>query len=412
MTPHLVIPRYGGSTLREVVEEVAPTVRQSLLSSFDDCHLSALFEMRYGNGWHTHPQARGVIFHRTAAHCLRVMREQGENRIPTGVALELLEEELRQRDLAPGEPIVTVPERELPDLEMAVRQFSKLKFTIRNLIAVEERITQPLKYVTADGERVERWLSGAPDCLIAAPPDGAVIIDWKATWALPPERDENDEKPGISYYGYFQQRFYAWLVMRAFPSVKKVTLREFYIYRKAPRPATIYRADLERIEEKLAAKVELLDRALMQGDPGAIKGDLRNWEPSPGKHCAHCLKPGACPIENEARGDGAVTSPAMAERYAAERATAKAVMDHRTGALKPWCENHNAVVPLKNSKGRRVIGYRTLSNGKPRFEEFTPSDSDRGPDPSDVTVKLADAMEEGAREAAKAKARARRKKAA
>jgi hypothetical protein len=33
----------------------------------------------------------------------------------------------------------------------------------------------------------------------------------------------------LGFDGYFQQRFYAWLIFKNYPSAQSVTLREFYV---------------------------------------------------------------------------------------------------------------------------------------------------------------------------------------
>ena len=72
----------------------------------------------------------------------------------------------------------------------------------------------------------------------------------------------------ISTEGYWQQRFYAWLVMMAYPDVQRVTLKEVYVRFKAGesgqdnhRSATIDRRRLPMIERQLAVVAEGFDRA-------------------------------------------------------------------------------------------------------------------------------------------------------
>ena len=52
----------------------------------------------------------------------------------------------------------------------------------------------------------------------------------------------DDEMNQISYEGYFQQRFYGWLVLKCYPQVQAVTLREFYARRTEARSATLTRS--------------------------------------------------------------------------------------------------------------------------------------------------------------------------
>jgi hypothetical protein len=76
-----------------------PEVRQSLLSSFDNCSLATKFDFQYRHGW-SHPyQARGEMFHRFASRALSTMATLGEDTIPVDAALEILHEVLRQDDV-------------------------------------------------------------------------------------------------------------------------------------------------------------------------------------------------------------------------------------------------------------------------------------------------------------------------
>lgn len=374
----------GPVDLEEVVRRF-PMLRQSRLATFDDCALSALFDLQYGSGWSTHPQARGTLFHRFAAECLRTMKGQESGTIPVGEALAILVEVAYQRDVAPEE-IVRVPLREMKDLRMAATKFAKDNaFTIGRLLAVERRLSATLRYPDEDGAVVERTLTGAPDALLHDPArdDGLVVLDWKDTWGLPPEpRDApsagRDELRGLSYHGYFQQRYYGWLVLKNLPSINYVTLREFYVRKTQVRAATLSRDALPEIEEELAVLAHDFDAAVAQGlpQPPYRLGTLDRWKPSPGKHCGYCARPGLCPIEDEARGVGAITSQEMAVRYAAEMVTAEAVRESRREALKAWVEAR-APVPVKWSKGRRVLGWYRTKGGR-RFGFYTPDASDRG----------------------------------
>lgn len=376
-----------------------PTVRQSLLADFDDCELSAFFRLKYEKGWSSQEQARGTMFHRVAAECLREMQRNDSTHVPVGVALAILEEQLYQHGVDPKD-IVRVPLRQLPDLEMAVRKFARdNKFSIRNVIDVERRLEAPITYQREDGELVERVLTGQLDALIARPPDEAIVIDWKTTWALPPKRDENAEDPGVSYHGFFQQQFYAWLVMKCFPEIQAVSLREFYVYRTEARPARVTREDLPVIEQRLRYLVAAFDRAVASGAPRkyALK-DLEeqgSWKPSPGHHCGWCIKSHYCPLDDDVK-PGSMNAQEAA-RLAAARQVMKASAKRIDALLRPFAEQ-NGPIPLKWSKGRRVLGFRKIKGGV-RWEEFTPGTADR-PTTEDATdLNLAAAMRDASERA-------------
>lgn len=379
-----------------------PTLRQSLASKFDDCELSALFEMKYANGWTAHPAARGTLFHRFAAECLRTMKEQDVESIPRGVALAILEEVCFQRGIPPRDR-VRVPLRELPDLEMAARKFAAdNSFTVRNIIDVERRLEGVLLVPHWEtGEVYERRLTGQIDALIARSADEAIVLDWKDTWMLPPERDPDDDDPGVSYHGFFQQWWYGWLVMKTYPAVNAVTLREFYVRRTKKREARITRQDLPRIEQRLMYLISAMDRAISVGHPRNFRLDtldrLGSWKPSPGKHCHWCAASHRCPVEDLVRGDGGIETPEDAARWAARRVHAKAAHKRADEVLMPYADLHGPI-PVKSAKGRRFLGYRRIRGGKTRWEEFTPEGLDRGADEGE-TVDLAAAMKQSVEEA-------------
>lgn len=406
-----------------------PTLRQSLLSSYDDCNLSAYFELRYARGWSTHPQSRGTMFHRYAAECLRTMQRQRMNSISVTEAREILLEVCRQQGVDRRD-IVRVPLRMMPELRMAADKFARdNSFSIERLVDVERRISAPITYRLANGQKVTRDLTGQLDAVIFEPPDGAVVLDWKDTWGLPPEPKEiereehydDDELKALSYHGYFQQRFYGWLVMMTYSNIQRVTLREFYVRKTKVRKATLHRGQLDQVEEELAILAEAFDRAIMQGSPAkALRGDeegyvdfeeLGAWGPSPGKHCGFCTRPTACPIEEETRvsAGGAATSPETAGKWAARLQLAERIREAAIKALKGYVEEGGAPVPVKWSKGRRVIGWYKTKGGR-RFGFYTPDDSERGGH-AEFDEKLAEAMRESTARARAERSRPRAGKA-
>lgn len=395
------LPAPAGPVDLDEVMALYPEVRQSLLQRFDDCPLSSLFELRWGQGWSTHPQASGLIFHRVAAECLREMQRNDSESIPVGVALEILREALEQNDVPPEE-IVRVPLRDIPNLRMVVAKFARdNSFSIRDIIDIERRMGADLTYVDRNGEQRVRRLTGQLDVLLAPVAGEAVVVDWKNSWALPPERHEDDEQPGLSYHGYFQQRFYGWLVFMNFPSVDAVTLREFYPRRTEVRKGRILRTELPKIAEELAILVKEFDRAVSEGPPRTLKledVERTRWTPQPGKHCDFCVAPQRCPVEDEAALPKAVRTADQAKRWAAARVVAMRVKKKADEILKPYAEEHGPI-PVKNAKGRRVIGVRPIGDGsKTQFTEYTPkSAEDRPPTPGPEDKPLIDAMRDATR---------------
>lgn len=400
----------------ERVIEMNPVIRQSLWARFNDCHLGGLFEMRAGRFSNPYAAA-GTLFHSFAAEALRTMREQKETRIPPAEALEIMYEVAAQRDVEPWDRVV-LPQQFWPHLRLCVLKFAKdMSFSVDMLVAIEERITVPLPYRMPDGSAGERLFSGQPDALLFDPPDGAVVIDFKTGRALPPEPrkaldeytymdSEKEALTRLSWEGYAQQRAYGMLVMRRYPSVQRVTLREVYVYRGVTREATIFRADLEHVEREIATDLEQLDRAVAAGPRFAGTGLPRDpWPASPGRSCSWCSGANRCPIEATARSYKAIASPEEAERAAAEFHVADGVRATTRKALKEYCEVTGELIPVRNAKGRKVMGFNVKSDGSQSFGVFTPEGSDRSssPDP-----RMEEAFLRAAEDATRGRARERR----
>jgi hypothetical protein len=349
-----------------------PEIRQSILSAFDLCALEAKFDLDYRKGWSTHPQARGTIFHRFAGRALTEMNRQGERTIEVDVALAILHEVLRQDDVDRECPqcstreiekgidggwrtcsnghqfeteFVNVPMSEVRDLVWTVKKFAfDNAWDIDNLVDVEHRLKGTITYANPYGGVVERVLTGQLDSMFVEGEwdDHAIVLDWKDMWKLPPPQS-------VSFEGWFQQRFYAWLIFQQpyFKSIEKVTLREFYVRRSEPREATVWRDRVDEIAEELSALVERFDRS--------VEEDL--WVPTPGTHCSYCPRPTACPIPPFARGAGKIADQEQADRAARQLTVAEAIVDQNRSALAGWAAVHGHI-PIKDAKGQRVWGHR------------------------------------------------------
>jgi hypothetical protein len=392
------------------VADAFPAHRQSTLASFDSCRLMTRWDLE-GVGFDNAAQARGTLFHRVAAEILRTMWRTGNGEIPTEEALAILYEVCAQRDV-PDADVIWCPSAERRMLRQCVlglvwdRETRKpRRFNVGALMSIEERLHAPISYDDPDGGRVERVITGQPDAIIAEPPDGVVVLDWKTTRRPPPkgpepreERgDHHDDAEHVSYLGYFQQRTYAFLVLSQpdMRHVRYVKLREFYPLAGEARYATVYRADLEHVERELSTLVEHLDRALMGGHRSAM------WKPSPGKHCGFCSRPTHCPIEADVRvfangggqHAGGITSKTQAAKLAGEAIVAKMVYDKIMGAMKPYVDVHGPV-DAKDAKGRMQLRWKRNASGNGRrFGFHVPDDSDRGPDDPDLAAAFDEARE-------------------
>lgn len=404
----------SGPVSIERVHEILPVVRQSLASRFDACNLSALFDMRHGWGWSSPQAAAGTMYHLYAAEALRTMVREKERVLPEQEAMEILWDVARQRDVPEWER-VHVPMREWPKVKMgALKMALDSEFSFDRIVGVEKTLTAEIPYQFPDGHMGTRTFKGTIDALLWDPPDSAIVLDWKLTYGLPPrarvEREEDHPFPEseslqrLSFEGFFQQVGYGLLVLKNFPAVSRVALREVYPLKNEVREAWLYRSQLEDVERRIGLLLENLDRAIAAGPRHAGKGTPRDpWIPMPGKSCSWCLRPGQCPIEPEARGIGAIATDEDAARYAAEFTVATVVRTDRREALKVWCSEHGPI-EIRNAKGRSVIGFRPDTGA---FGVYTPEGTDITPIPD---PNLAAAFEEAAQEIAKTKARRKRER--
>lgn len=361
----------------EEVLAAYPALRQSRLASFDSCRLLARFEIE-GVQFSNAAQARGVLFHRYAGEVLRTLKRTGETKIATEDALAILYEVVEQRqrwneatggfEAIPDAEVVWCPAPERRLLRILALKFAGYPFRMERLWSVERRLTTTVRYVHhATGEQIERVITGQPDAVLGDPPDGAVILDWKTARQPPPKGDQgdhHDDPEHVSYMGYFQQRAYGLLVLRNYPGVQKVTLREFYVLPGEARYATVYRSDEEHLERELGALAGLVDRALEGGHKSKL------WQPTPGKHCGLCPRPSSCPIEADVRahvGDGSkgggIASKAHAAKLAGEYVVAKEVAANLHGALRAWVDVHGPI-GVKSSKGRAELRWKSQRNGR------------------------------------------------
>lgn len=392
---------------RAEVLDYLPTIRQSILARYDECRLMTRWGLE-GVAFSNPAQARGILFHRFGAEILRTLWCTGNTSIPTEEAMAVLYEVVAQRNVSDRE-VVWLPAVERRLLrkcafalvwDRATEQ--PREFDMARLIAIEGTTMDggppleiPVRYPGENGVMVDRVITGRPDAILADPPDGLEILDWKTDRQPPPKGEEDshvDDAEHVSYQGYFQQRTYGTGVLRRWPSIQRVRLREFYVLAGEARWGSIHRVHMEHIERELTAEVELLDRALMGGHKSAI------WSPQPGKHCNYCPRPGQCPIPKEERGAGAISSDADAKRYGAQAVVATRVRKHRIEAMKAWLNQRRPDttievkvppgIPIKAAKGRAEWRFR---NG--RFGLYVPETSDRGPEDERLAAAMNEARE-------------------
>lgn len=367
--------------------------RQSAISRFNSCPLSLRFDLdldlRQLPGQIGILGARGVLFHRFAAAAINYMRAEGLVSIPAAEALAILARVVAQREFCdsdgrwrplPAEEVVLLPMSELRWLRVQVTRWAtRHEFRIDRVVDVERRLEADLEVIGPGGVPYLQRITGQPDVLLAGPrEDEATVLDWKTGWAPPARRTEpTAERPEpedrLSEMGYVQQVVYGWLVLKSYPSLYRVTEREYYVAAKdgedPVREATVTRDDMERIEDALAMRVSEMDAAIEEGP------ESPRWFPVPGAHCGFCVGRRFCPIRKHF---GVPDSLEEAQLLGQEWHVAGEIRKERIPYVKGWIDAEGPI-PIKHAKGRRVIGFGPtglLRLYEPREVEPPPSEFD------------------------------------
>lgn len=345
-------------------------LRQSYLARFDQCALSLKLDLQSPGRQPSDLAARGTLFHRWVARALGMMREQGENQLPIDVGLELMRTVCDQLDV-PAEDVVHVPMREQEWLRVAAVRWCERGVTnVHRTVAIEERLTAKIPVRNGNGSQYEREISGKPDVLVADPPDGMLVLDWKTGYKPPAKRMQpSEERPmeaedRLSEEGYAQQRIYGTLVLLNFPQVQRVTLREFYVLFGEYREATIVRWNLERYLDVIGSTIAQIDAAFADG------ARSKRWIPTDGEHCGLCPNPLRCPIRNWKRiprDDDDVRRIAREWHVSAER------RKRLDPLLKGWVNAHGPI-NIQHDKGERRLGWVRNKTGEGRsFRMYEPN---------------------------------------
>jgi hypothetical protein len=335
------------------------TARQSHLATFIRCPLSARYqlEVEAAGDFHSPEQARGVMAHRCLAEILRRMRADGERRIAIGAALAVAEEVMGQAGLAPAERLVLGPEQKDEVRTMAVGFARSSPWDVKRIVAIERRL-----FTTLTGpDGVDRVFTGQPDAVLAMPPGGAEILDWKSGWGPPKEArdpEQQHEKRYLSERGHYQLDGYGVLVMDNYPAVHRVKLTEHHLMVGDVRDATLERDELVEVRRRLAEDLMNFEHALR--DPDARDGEGL-WAAIGGRWCQWCSGRMRCPRPAEDRREGAILDLPMAEQYAQDLAKVDAQRAHIIEAAKAWVDVHGGI-PLPD--GRTLAWHEREKDGK------------------------------------------------
>lgn len=337
------------------------TFRQSLLASFEQCPRRALHGMLIDDdltvGNVGAAADLGSAFHAVAAEILRTLYRQGESQMPTQEAVEVMYEVL-------GVGAWSLPADARDDLRSIVLNFaSYYTWSAKRILALERRLTAEI--ACQDGEI--RELTGQPDLIIADPPDGLVIVDYKTSRGsprsprtLPPKGEAIVGKQYLSERGHFQLDIYGLLALRHYPQPNRVTLRELHLRTGERREATLGRDELEHVEREVGIQMQKLDEAIRAGE-----GPL--WKPRPGRQCLRrCPVVNSCPVPDEMKGVGALVSEdaadAAAERFIVVDALRQTLRDQlkahheETGHAPGVGDGHVLRWKVDPGTGRRQFG--------------------------------------------------------
>lgn len=277
-------------------------IRQSALKVFDMCPLRAVREATQFAEFSSVPASLGTGFHMVMEEILRTLWRQGETQIPTEEAVNVMREVVARPDcphLSAGQ---------LRELHVLTLQAAGREWPSNRIVSLEERLFATVP--CPDGK--PRQITGKPDVLLADPPKGAVCLDYKVSWAIPATPRDGDHTKGdgrryLSERGTFQLDTLGLLIMRNFPAILRVILREYYPRLNEIREATLERDELEHVEQRLGLLVYRFELAL----GGELEPEAR-----PGKWCSHCPVSRECPVPQGDREPGVIDSPERADEEA------------------------------------------------------------------------------------------------
>lgn len=346
------------------------TYRQSLIATFDSCPLRAKFSMEDVRRTPSPIAARGTLIHRFVHKAIKKMHASGERGYPVEMGMDLLTEILCQHDV-PSEEVVPITMEEMKWARViAVKWCETVNIDARRMLAAEERFFADLTLPT--GETVK--ITGQLDLLLADPPDGLWVVDYKSGWKRPvePRNQEKAEREGsgLTSLGWAQWLIYSYLMFENFPSIHRVIFGEHHLLRGEKRYARMERWEMERLRDVLAAQVALLHQAVQEGP------DSARWIATAGPHCALCSNPRACPILDDDQLD--IETPQGRQRIAQEWVVSTETRKRRRDILDGLVDVYGPIEVL-HSDGRRVVGWDIDPNGKRNFGMFEPKEIPESP---------------------------------
>lgn len=336
--------------------------RQSHLRALEMCPRRLLGALKVGDlatGWSESSADLGTVVHAVLAEIMATLRRVGAIQMPTEEAMVVA------REVYAASPIV-LPSEEHDDMLWMVRSFCAFRWQPQRIMAVEEPLRQEI--VCEDG--VARVLKGQPDLILADPPRGIVILDWKSGRSKPrgPQQPLEDGATveGIRYLsndGKFQRQVYGLLGLLSTPAAEYATLRELPLRfpGEGPREARLHRAELEHVQPRVAALMQKLARGIEEGEESDV------WRPKPGRQCAKCEVGRSCPVPPEQRGDGALSPGPDADAAAAEWALIAAKDDQLRVQLRTLHEETGYAPKVNEREEARWDPPRAVRGEKRKF---------------------------------------------
>lgn len=341
---------------------IAPeSYRQSILQSFERCGRRTWHSLQMPDdlalGWVESTGALGTVVHDVIAELLRTLRAQGEPQMATEEAMVIM----REVYVASG---VVLPAKERDELRGMILSFAGYRFNSKRIMAIEGPLKAQIK--CPDGKL--RTLTGRPDLLVADPPEGIVIDDWKSGQGKPktPRGAVGGEpivgKQYLSDRGHFQLDCYGYLAMMRYPAAEYAILRELHLRSGEVREATLGRAELEHVEYELGAQMQKLEMAIEEGE------DAEAFKPTPGRQCLkQCPAARTCPIPEEQRGVGAIEDEVAADAQAERFVVVDGLRQQLRAQLKAWFEDTGRPAEVGDGTG---LYWRKDAKGKRSFGVF------------------------------------------
>lgn len=355
--------------MSELRREGVFAMRQSTVSGFGVCprrtYYDVVREGDYTVGYSEASADLGRVFHDVAAEIMRTLWRTGESEIPTQEAIEILFE----RYAASG---ISLPPDEREALRVCVLNLVARPWNVKGALVMgtdldEDESARLRVHVTCQ-DGVVREFNGRPDLIVADPPDGVVIIDYKTGKGRPKAprdaalRDAEvvEGKKYLSERGHAQLDGYGFLAMANYPRAQRAILREYHLRSGKVREAVLGRDELEHVSREIGVQLQQLDRGLAEGERSSV------WKPRPGPQCKRqCPVARSCPVPAEQRGAGAIESWEDALAQGSRYLAVDGLRDQLRDALAGWHDETGEPIPVASG-----VELRRATEGEHKSRTF------------------------------------------